>query len=515
MDRKKLPIGIQTFRQIREDDWYYVDKTGYAAQMVAEGKTYFLSRPRRFGKSLFLDTLAEMFAGNKTLFEGLACYDTWDWDTVYPVVRISFADGVVADRAGLDLRVDEILADNADRLGVTLGAGSVAWRFTTLIRGAEARYGQRVVVLVDEYDKPILDNLADRDVARQIRDGLRDLYSVVKGQDAHIKFVLLTGVSKFSKVNIFSGLNNLLDITLSSRYSAVCGYTDHDVDTVFAPELEGLDRDQVRNWYNGYNWTGTAVYNPYDLLLLFSEHQFRNHWFETGSATFLVDMLMQRRFYLPDLARSYASSDLLSQFDVDDLATEALLFQSGYLTITGTQMVGDETFYILGFPNREVRGALNTLLLSALTDASTASNRRRQLALTLGAGDVSGLRQFFESLFAGIPHQWHTKNDIAHYEGYWSSLFYACFAATGLDVAPEESTNRGRLDLAVRMPDRVWLFELKVAERTPEGSALAQIKDRGYADQYRDRRVPIHMVGIELSEKTRQIVGFDTETIAG
>ena len=286
MTRKKLPIGIQTFREIREDDCYYVDKTGFALKLATEGKAYFLSRPRRFGKSLFIDTLAELFAGNEPLFRGLHCHDRWDWSVRYPVIRISFAEGVMESRADLDQRIEEVLRENEQRLGLTGEPASVAGRFGALIRGAQQKYGQRAVVLVDEYDKPILDNLTRPEVARQIRDGLRDVYSVIKGQDAHIKFAMLTGVSKFSKVSLFSGLNNLKDITVDSRYSAICGYTDEDVDRVFAAELPGLDREEIRRWYNGYNWTGEAVYNPFDLLLLFDARDFKPYWFETGTPTF-------------------------------------------------------------------------------------------------------------------------------------------------------------------------------------------------------------------------------------
>ncbi len=315
MTRKKLPIGIQTFREIREDDCYYVDKTGFALRLITEGKYYFLSRPRRFGKSLFIDTLGELFAGNEPLFRGLHCHGGWDWSVRYPVIRISFAEGVMESRAALDERIDYLLAHNAQRLGIgELVQGSVSSRFSTLIEQAGLLHGQRVVVLVDEYDKPILDNLTRPEVARQMRDGLRDLYSVIKGQDAHIKFAMLTGVSKFSKVSLFSGLNNLNDITVDPGCSAICGYTDADVDTVFAAELPGLDRDEIRRWYNGYNWGGDAVYNPFDLLLLFQKRDFRPYWFETGTPTFLVDLLTERRHFLPDLERLQATEALLSAF---------------------------------------------------------------------------------------------------------------------------------------------------------------------------------------------------------
>ncbi|WP_292981915.1 ATP-binding protein, partial [Nitrosomonas sp.] len=257
----------------------------------------------------------ELFAGNEPLFRGLYCYDHWDWSIRYPVIRLSFGGGVVRNREELDTKISELLRINQEALGIRCqqSAGSVC--FAELIRQACRQFGQRCVVLVDEYDKPILDNITESETARAMREGLRNLYSVIKDNDAHIRFAFLTGVSKFSKVSIFSGLNNLRDITLSNDYSAICGYTDADVDTVFAPELPELDRQQIRDWYNGYNWTGQPVYNPFDLLLLFKEREFRAYWFETGTPTFLVDWLMQRGYFTPNLSRQYSSLELLSAFD--------------------------------------------------------------------------------------------------------------------------------------------------------------------------------------------------------
>jgi len=367
LTRRKLPIGIQTLREIREENYYYVDKTGLALEMVNTGKYYFLSRPRRFGKSLFLDTLKNLFEGQQDLFTGLAVETRWDWGKTYPVIRISFAEGVYKSAAALEQRIREILIEQQKRMGVTCQNASIAGIFSELIQGACAEFGQRVVVLVDEYDKPILDNITAPDIARDMRDGLRDLYSVIKGEDAHIKFAMLTGVSKFSKVSLFSGLNNLKDITLDSAYSALCGYTDDDVETVFAAELPGLDREQIRLWYNGYNWTGESVYNPFDLLLLFDSRVFRPYWFETGTPTFLVDLLTQRHIFTPDLSRIVASDSLLSTFDVDQITPEALLFQTGYLTIASVWRIPGRQEFTLKYPNLEVQVSLNDSLLQALS----------------------------------------------------------------------------------------------------------------------------------------------------
>ncbi|MEA3640909.1 MAG: ATP-binding protein, partial [Lamprobacter sp.] len=474
---------------------------------------YFLSRPRRFGKSLFLDTLAELFSGHQALFTGLEAEDHWDWSRRFPLIRFSFGGGIVRDPEELEVKIREQLEINQQALGIRCTLPSVGGCFGELIRGAQANSGERVVVLIDEYDKPILDNLSDPETARAMRDGLRNLYSVIKDSDASIRFAFLTGVSKFSKVSLFSGLNNLFDLTVDARYSAICGYTEADLDQIFAPELDGLDREQVRAWYNGYNWTGEAVYNPFDLLLLFETREFRAWWFETGTPTFLVDLLSRRGFFTPRLARLQATESLLSAFDVDHLAPEALLWQTGYLTFSGSRRIGARTEYSLGYPNLEVESALNDALLKGLMgDPSIADQVVSRLYDVLVADDPDALRQHIESLFAAIPHQWHDGNPIARYEGFYASVFYSHLAALGLDLVTEDASSHGRLDLRLRFNGRLWLFEFKVVELASKGQALQQIKDRGYADKYRAEGLPIHLIGIEFSREQRSLIGFEHET---
>ena len=512
MTRKKLPIGIQTFREIREENYYYVDKTAFAHKLATEGKYYFLSRPRRFGKSLFLDTLAELFAGNEPLFHGLYCHNQWDWSIKYPVIRISFAEGRLSAANGLEEHIQANLSDNAERLGVDIDQPprDTHLRFSQLIQRVVTKTGRRAVVLVDEYDKPILDNLTEPDIARAMREGLRNLYSVIKGQDAHIKFAFLTGVSKFSKVSIFSGLNNLNDITVDAAYSALCGYTDNDVDTVFTPELAGLDRQQIRDWYNGYNWTGEAVYNPFDLLLLFDKHEFRPYWFETGTPTFLIDVMMRRGYFTPSLACQHSSLELLSAFDVDHMEPAALLFQTGYTTIHDVEeYLPGQHLYRLGYPNKEVQTSLNNALLPALgIDGQQALTQRMNLLALLRTNNFAGMRLLFESFFASIPHDWYRNNPIAQYEGYFASVFYSHFAALGLDIVLEDATNHGRIDMAVKFNNNVYLFEFKVIELTPAGNAMAQLQTKNYAEKYRALQLPIHLIGVEFSKNQRNIVEF-------
>ncbi|NVZ10289.1 ATP-binding protein [Allochromatium humboldtianum] len=514
--RRQLPIGIQTFAKIREGEYYYVDKTPAAWRLAQTSGYYFLSRPRRFGKSLFLDTLKELFEGNEPLFRGLDIHPRWDWSTRHAVIHISFGAGVLQTRAELDRRILDILRVNQERLGLTCpDSQDVAGCFAELIRLAHAHTGRRVAVLIDEYDKPILDNIADSDTALVMREGLKNLYSVIKDADAHLRFVFLTGVSKFSKVSLFSGLNNLEDITLTPAYSALCGYTDADVDTVFAPELDGLDRDEIRRWYNGYNWTGESVYNPFNLLLLFRNRRFQPWWFETGTPAFLVKLLARNGFFTPDLARLRTGLEILSTFDVDRIAPEALLFQTGYLTIHKAEepLLG-HWVYTLGYPNHEVASSLNAALLSEYTDDPSRSfaHRLRLLDL-LQANDLAGLKALFQSFFAGIPSDWYRNNPIARYEGYYASVFYSYFAALGLEIRLEDATNWGRIDMTVLFNGHIYLFEFKVVELAPKGLALQQIKDRGYADKYRTEGGLIHLIGVEFSRETRTVVGFEVETL--
>ena len=513
--RRKLPIGIQTFCKLREEGCYYVDKTPWIGRLVDEGDQYFLSRPRRFGKSLLLDTIKELFEGSEELFRGLAIHDRWDW-TPSPVVRLSFGSGDFGDPDWLREDMAAQFEAIEKRAGLTASDGSAPARFRRLVAELHERAGRRVAVLVDEYDKPILDALEKPKVAKANRDRLRGLYSVIKDCDAHIRFTLLTGVSKFSKVSLFSGLNNLKDITLDPRYSAVCGYTEADLDTVFAPELPGLDREEIRRWYNGYSWRGDEkVYNPFDVLLLFDTREFKAHWFETGSPKFLINALMRRGVSPMDLDRMVGDEEMLSAFDVDEMAMEALLFQTGYLTIVNSEDRNGRIRYRLGYPNQEVRESLNRRLLTALLPKAS-----RQLAddgplrELLAANDFAGLEAFFRAVFAGIPYHWHMKNEIRQYEGYYASVVYSCFAAQGFDLVPEDSSSVGRADMTVRFDRNLYLFEFKTVDNEPTGEAMAQLKARGYADKYRSPGQPVHLVGVEFSRQDRNLAAFEVERAA-
>ena len=510
MTRRRLPIGIQNFRKIREQNYYYVDKTKYIRSLLDEGTHYFLSRPRRFGKSLFLDTLKELFEGNEPLFEGLDIHNHWDWQVRHPVLRLDFSSGNFNEPGYLQANLMEQLAAIERRAGIVSEYTTAPGRFAAILEILHERAGHRVAVLVDEYDKPILDALEVPEIARDNRDFLRGLYSTVKFSDAHVRFTFLTGVSKFSKVRLFSGLNNLTDITIDPRYSAICGYTEADLDTVFAPELPSLDREDIRDWYNGYSWLGEEkVYNPFDILLLFDKRTFGTYWFETGTPTFLIETLFKRQISSLELNNMIGGDELLSTFDVDDMATEALLFQTGYLTITEQEDLGGESLYRLGYPNREVRQSLNRSLLRYLVKDSTRQMANSvRLYRLLEANDFAGLETLFHAFFASIPYEWYTNNDIASFEGYYASVFYSYFAGLGLNITVEDSSH-GRLDMAVHFNDNIYLFEFKVVEMASEGAAMAQLQEKGYADKYRGLDQPIHLIGVEFSKNTRNITAFE------
>ena len=325
---------------------------------------------------------------------------------------------------------------------------------------------------------------------------------MIKDCDRQLRFVFLTGVSKL--VGLFSGLNNLIDITLEPEFSNICGYTDADLDAVFAPELKGLDRDEIRRWYNGYNWRGAdKVYNPFDILLLFKTREFDNHWFKSGTPTFLIETLTRRNLPTPRLDDMIGSKALLSTFDVDRIAIEALLFQTGYLTIAGEEDGGRR--YRLGYPNLEVRQSLGEALLGELLpEEAREETERLQLRELLEANDFERLETLFRGVFDAIPHQWHMNNTVARYEAHYASVIHCCFLMHGIEPIAEDSGSRGRADMAIRADGRVYLFEFKVVERGREGTA--QLREKGYADKYRHLGRSVHLV--EFSRAERNVVGL-------
>ncbi len=518
MTRQRLPIGIQDFRTIRSEGFYYVDKTPLIRRLVDEGRHYFLSRPRRFGKSLLLDTLRSLFACHKSLFEGLDIRPHWDWSAPHPVVRLSFG-GKYNEPGEVERNVlTQLEATERDASLLPASSTTGPERLFDLLHRLHRKTGRQVVVLVDEYDKPILDVLHDPELARANRDWLRGFYGIIKDSAEHVRFVFVTGVSMFSKVSLFSGLNNLEDISLDPRYAAICGYRDEDLDRVFAPELDGLDRDEIRTWYDGYRWRGEEpVYNPYDVLLLLRHREFRPWWFETGSPEFLFRLLTEQSVSPLELEGRLAGMDLVSKFDVGDIGIEALLFQTGYLTIAGEERQGHRTLYRLDYPNREVRLSLNDGLLAWLGQKGVEPlERGREFCALLEAHDFAGFGATLQAWLAGIPYQWHATGDLARYEAWYASLLYMCLRTVGADLRVEEASARGRADMVLRRGRQVFVIEFKMAEdedgaKAALDAALVQMRERGYADQYADHDGPVHLVGVACGREVRNLLDIRAE----
>ncbi len=513
---KKLPIGIQTFHEIIEGNYYYVDKTEFAYKLITKGKYYFLSRPRRFGKSLFLDTLAEIFLGNKELFKGLYIYDRYDF-TPHPVIRISFGSGDYSLEEDKTIKeIKRILKRNQRENNVECeDIGDYKSCFEELIVKLYEKHKTKVVILIDKYDKPILDNITNKEMAVKARNILKDFYSVIKDSDRYIRFVFITGVSKFSKLNLFSGLNNLEDITLDENYAEICGYTHDDLLNVFADRVQGVDLELVKKWYNGYNYFGKLLYNPFDILLFLSKNcEFRNYWWQTGNPSFLIEKLKEESHYIPELENTFVSEEALEAFDVEYIDLRALLWQTGYLTID--KKFTDERGrikYKLKIPNLEIQYSLNELFILFLTNQRQEMYRYEDnLYQALKTNDFSAFINHLKTIFATIPYQNYANNIIAKYEGYYSSVVFVYLMTLGYDVVAEDVTNKGRIDLTLKMRDKVVIIEFKVdVER---GEPIKQIEERKYYEKYLNEGKDIYLIGMVFDSKERNIVEWDVKRIS-
>ncbi|QNP30047.1 ATP-binding protein [Cylindrospermopsis curvispora] len=513
MDPKNLPLGINTLSVLRENNCVYVDKTEIAHRLIRIPGRFFLSRPRRFGKSLFVDTLKEIFEGNQKLFEGLYIHDQWDWSRKFPVIKIDFAGGVLKNRQELDLRILDILHENAEHLGVSYESNDIPGKLGTLIRKAMAKYGQRAVVLVDEYDKPILDNIDNPPIAAEMREGLKNLYSVLKQQDANIQFIFMTGVTKFSKVSLFSGLNQLTDITISRDFSTICGYTQEDLEQTFAQHLQGVDWDELRLWYNGYSWRGESVYNPYDILLFIREGmEYGNYWFETG---FLIKLFQTNRYFLPNLEHLEVTEEILKSFEIERINPVTLLFQSGYVTIERTFTRHRRSMFALKIPNMEVRLTLNDQFINVYTGMVNEKSAIQDILYEcMWNGDLESIVKAIKRLFAGIPWRNFTNNHLADFEGYYASVLYAFLSSLNARIIPEDITNYGQADITAILGDHIYVMEIKVVdgENVKENLALKQIRECNYAQKYRgEPGKTVHEVGLVFSRSKRNLIQADWE----
>lgn len=514
---KPLPIGEQTFRKLIEGGYLYVDKTRLIYEMIRyPSGVYFLSRPRRFGKSLLISTLEEIFLGNKELFQGLWLYTSdYQWES-HPVIRFDFSLRQAESAADLKVAIEEFVQDIAQAYGIAVKGSDYQSLFIDLIRQLAQK--NKVVILIDEYDYPIIDNISNPALAVELREVLKGLYTVMKGMDRYLRFIFLTGVSKFSRVGVFSGLNNLKDITIDDRFASLPGITQNELEAYFPEYIErfaarkGVARQMllhdIKEWYNGFRFSkeGESVYNPFSLLLLLDMQDFRNYWFESATPTFLIKLMKERNFDLRQLSHLQVSELAFSSYEIDQLQLLPLLFQTGYLTIKGYNPT--RRLYDLYYPNYEVEDAFSTWLLGAFSyaDHTLQESYLWRLIDALRADDLATFFQVLQVFFAQIPYSIQIKE-----EHYYQSIFYLIFTLLGLRLDAEKQTNRGRIDTVIVLPGDVYIFEFKLDGT--EDQALEQIKTMGYADPYRHQGNTLHLVGVNFSTQQRGITGWKVERI--
>lgn len=513
---KKLPIGIQTFRKIREEDYLYVDKTEQIHRLISSGQYYFLSRPRRFGKSLTLSTIREIYEGNKALFEGLWIENQWDWSKVHPVVHIQFNE-IGYNTGGLEEALYKTLEEHASLHGIVLKEDTYDQKFRELIRELAEKKG-KVVLLIDEYDKPLIDYL-EPDMLHQAYEHqriLKNFYSVLKSADPYIELLLITGVSKFSRVSIFSDLNNLEDITLHRRYGDLTGYTQRELETNFTEwiaqalkwrpeETEASLLEKIKEWYDGYTWNTTDyVYNPFSVLNFFSSGDFQDFWFKTGTPTFLIKKMKEQRFFnMEDLKINQL---LLESYTLDNLDLRSLLFQTGYLTIQSRDHRG---MFTLDYPNREVEEAMLGHLIGALLHRSPLDSTRPviQLEEAFMHNDPAQAVSVINAMLKDIPSHLLAEQD----EHFYHALVHLHFRYLGIFIQSEVHTSNGRLDAVVQTPAHTFLIEFKINQSA--AVALQQIRDKQYADKYAADGKTIIAIGINFDTVRRAVSDWKTETL--
>ncbi|MBI4602036.1 MAG: ATP-binding protein [Planctomycetes bacterium] len=507
---KPYPLSIHTFEKLIRDGCLYVDKTAKIHRLVSgPSGAFFLSRPRRFGKSLLLSTFKAIFLGERDLFQGLAIDKLpYDWKT-YPVIHLDLAPKEISKAS--DLR--EYLSNETGRLarehGLKLETSAHDERFLELIRRLQEAKG-KVVVLIDEYDKPILGNIENAGLVKEIQRILKAFYSVLKSADSYLRFVFLTGVSRFSKVSVFSDLNNLRDLSMDAAYADLLGYTEEELERHFGEAIRVFSAkspctykemlEKIRAWYNGYRFSRepTTVYNPVSIMSLLETHEFRNYWFETGTPAFLINLIKTTDYDLRRVENLRADELAFSAYDVERLSVEPLLFQTGYMTIRDYD--SRRNLYTLGYPNGEVRNAFLAYLVDAYTpvrkEEATAQIVRLEDAVE--AGDVDAFMKELRVFFAGIPYDLQLKH-----EKYYQTIFYLVFALLGIRVHAEEHTSAGRIDAVAETAKRVFVFEFKLQGTAAE--ALAQIRDKKYHEKYLGSGKEITLVGAAFDETTRNI----------
>jgi hypothetical protein len=507
---KNLPIGIQSFESLRKGGYLYVDKTALVYQLVTTGKYYFMSRPRRFGKSMLLSTLHAYFEGKKELFEGLAISDLEKEWIKYPVLHLDLNSGDYTDVKVLNSNLNVTLSSWEDRYGSNPVEDTFSTRFEGVIRRAYKQSGQKVVILVDEYEKPILQAIDNEELQTRYREILKGFYTVLKSLDEYIQFAFLTGVTKINKISVFSGINNIEDISLDEDYATICGITDEEIDTVFTPYVERLakrygsdmesTREELRKYYDGYHFANesTAVYNPFSLLNALKKRKFDNYWFETGTPTYLIRLLQTDNCNIADIASAEVSDRMIGSVNEKNTTAVTILYQSGYLTIKGF----DQRFgiYSLGFPNKEVEESFLDSLMPYYvslknSDSGTAIKRFVQ---DVEGGNVEGFMRYLSGFFADTPYEL-----VKDLENHYQNVLFIITKLMGFYVKAEYHTSAGRIDMVLQTDDYTYVMEFKL-DGTAE-DALAQINDKSYTLPFENGDRKLVKVGVNFSKETRNI----------
>ena len=507
----RLPLDLSTFSLLRKSGYLYVDKTEYAYNLITQGRRYFLSRPRRFGKSLFVSTLKEILHGNKSLFDGLWIGKSdYEWHS-HGVINLDLSSIEVTSIDDLRTGICALLQDISDDygLGITLHAEKPDAALRALVRALYAKFG-RVAVLVDEYDNPILQVLSDQKQAKEIRNSIRRFFAVIKSLDAFIDFVFITGVSSFAKAGLFSGINNLRIITLDKRFSEICGYTDEEVDHYLAPQIKAWSnaekmpysdlRKQIKEWYNGYRFAANAasIYNPFSIMSALYSQEFKNFWFQTGTPTFLVEELIKEyrksECHLFDLEKFETTEDSLGIFEIGATPLTALMFQTGYLTITSFDK--EKKSFELGYPNLEVKSALQKYLLGIYTKLNFSETESLSLKLftALNKKNIKEVVALLKQLIVRVPYQLHGKE-----EKFYHALLQVIFGACGIKAQSEPTISHGRIDIILELPALFYVVEVKLNAST--NIAIRQIEERKYYEVLLHYGKPIELLGLNFKRK--------------
>lgn len=508
---KKYPIGIQDFESLRKDNYYYIDKTRYVYELAESGRYYFLSRPRRFGKSLLISTLEAYFEGKKDLFEGLAIEGMEkEWKS-YPVLHLDLNTRKYEQESSVEDLLDEVLKDWETEYGRNENEKGLERRFAGVIRRAHEKTGNRAVILVDEYDKPLLQTIGSPELQSKYRSTLKAFYGALKSEDGHIRFAFLTGVTKFGKVSVFSDLNNLQDITMDERYADICGITESELSENFSDDIQHLAEANGQTYseacvclkenYDGYHfnpWTSYGIYNPFSLLNTFAKNRYGSYWFETGTPTYLVELLKRHKYDLYKMAHEKVTSKILDSIDPSSTNPIPVIYQSGYLTIKG--YISEPQIYELGFPNKEVeKGFLDFLLPYYTPTQDTESGFVIwNFVEDVKSGRIDDFMKRLQAFLADCPYEM-AKDVELHYQ----NVLFIVFRLAGMYTQVEYHTSEGRIDLVLQTKDYVYVMEFKLDGSAEE--AMAQIRDKRYALPFASDTRKVYEIGVNFSSRTRNI----------